>query len=178
MQQTRSEYDIAPALPEDIARLIAVDLAAGQLFAPTGLLTDDALHDHVPEAVMQQAIEAGDLLKISTSDGTAVGFALVSRRGGTLYLDQLSVHPDFGRRGLGADLVRCVLQLAKLRRIKQVTLSTFRDVPWNAPFYGKLGFRELPRKDMANWMLDLEKIQAESLDVSQRCFMVRKIGWL
>ena len=178
MQQTRSEYDIAPALPEDIDRLIAVDLAAGQLFAPTGLLSDDALLDHVPETVMLQAIEAEDLLKISTQDGTPVGFALVSRRGGTLYLDQISVHPDFGRRGLGADLVRYVLQIAKQRRLKQVTLSTFRDVPWNAPFYGKLGFREIPRKDMADWMLDLEKIQAESLDVSQRCFMVRKIGWL
>ena len=50
MQQIRSEYDIEPALPEDIDRLIEVDLAAGQLFAPTGLLSDDALHDHVPEA--------------------------------------------------------------------------------------------------------------------------------
>jgi hypothetical protein len=24
-----------------------------------------------------------------------------------------------------------------------VTLTTFRDVPWNGPFYAKLGFREL-----------------------------------
>lgn len=178
MQQTRTDYDIAPALAEDIARLIEVDLAAGQLFAPTGLLSEDALHDHVPKAVMQQAIEAGDLIKACDQTGLSVGFALVSRRGGTLYLDQLSVHPEHGRRGLGADLVRQVLQLAKQRRLKQVTLSTFRDVPWNAPFYGKLGFREIPRKDMADWMLQLEKIQAESLVVSQRCFMVRKIGWL
>ncbi|HAE27868.1 MULTISPECIES: GNAT family N-acetyltransferase [Hyphomonas] len=178
MQQIRSEYDIEPALPEDIDRLIEVDLAAGQLFAPTGLLSDDALNDHVPEAVMLQAIEAGDLLKICAPDGTPVGFALVSPRGGTLYLDQISVHPDCGGKGLGTGLMRHVLQLAKQRRLKQVTLSTFRDVPWNGPFYGKLGFREIPRKDMADWMLELERIQAESLDVSQRCFMVRKIGWL
>ena len=178
MQQTRFDYDIAPALREDIGRLIEVDLAAGQLFAPTGLLTNDALQDHVPEAVMLQAIEAGDLLKISTQGGAPAGFALISQRGGTLYLDQISVHPDHGRRGLGGDLVRHVFQIAKQRRLKQVTLSTFRDVPWNAPFYGKLGFREIARKDMADWMLELEKIQAESLDVSQRCFMVRKIGWL
>lgn len=178
MQQIRSEYDIEPALPEDIDRLIEVDLAAGQLFAPTGLLSDDALHDHVPEAVMLQAIEAGDLLKTSAPNGTPVGFALVSLRGGTLYLDQISVHPGCGGKGLGTGLMRHVLQLAKQRRLKQVTLSTFRDVPWNGPFYGKLGFREIPRKDMADWMLELERIQAESLDVSQRCFMVRKIGWL
>ncbi|MEZ6001994.1 GNAT family N-acetyltransferase [Hyphomonas sp.] len=178
MQRTQSAYDIAPALLDDIARLIEVDLAAGQLFAPTGLLSDEALQDHVPETVMVQAVEAGDLLKICNGGDLPAGFALVSHRGGTLYLDQISVHPDHGRRGLGGELVRHVLQVAKQRRLKQVTLSTFRDVPWNAPFYGKLGFREIPRKDMADWMLDLEKIQAESLDVSRRCFMVRKIGWL
>ena len=77
-----------------------------------------------------------------------------------------------------ADLLRQVFLVAKQRRLKLVTLSTFREVPWNAPFYRKMGFREIPRKDMADWMLDLERIQAESLDVSQRCFMVRKIGWL
>jgi ribosomal protein S18 acetylase RimI-like enzyme len=178
MQQTRSAYAIVPAQPEDVDRLIAVDLAAGQLFAPTGLLSDDALHDHVPETVMQQAIEAKDLLKVSAQDSGAVGFALVSHRGGTLYLDQISVHPDHGRRGLGAELVRQVCVVAKQRRLKQVTLSTFREVPWNGPFYRKMGFREIPRKDMADWMLELERIQAESLDLSQRCFMVRKIGWL
>ena len=59
-----------------------------------------------------------------------------------------------------------------------MTLSTFRDVPWNGPFYRRLGFRELSRQEMADWMLDLESIQAATLDVSKRCFMMRKIGWL
>jgi GNAT superfamily N-acetyltransferase len=178
MQQTRPSHVISPARREDIDTLIQIDLAAGQLFAPTGLMSGDALHDHVPATVLEQAIEAGDLFHICGADETPVGFVLVSRRGGTLYLDQISVHPDHGRQGLGAALVRHVFQLAKQRKLKQVTLSTFRDVPWNAPFYRKLGFRELARKEMAAWMLDLEAIQAHSLDVSQRCFMVRKFGWL
>jgi hypothetical protein len=25
-----------------------------------------------------------------------------------------------------------------------VTLTTFRDIPWNAPYYARLGFSELP----------------------------------
>ena len=41
---------------------------------------------------MLQAIEAGDLVKVSTRDGLPVGFTLVSHRGNTLYLDQISVH--------------------------------------------------------------------------------------
>lgn len=178
MQQTRTAHVISPARREDIDALIRIDLAAGQLFAPTGLVSDDALHDHVPANVLEQAIDAGDLFRISSPGETPAGFALVSQRGGTLYLDQISVHPDHGRQGLGESLVRYVFQLAKQRKLKQVTLSTFRNVPWNGPFYRKLGFRELARKDMAPWMLDLEAIQAHSLDVSQRCFMVRKFGWL
>ena len=178
MGQLHDRYAISPALREDIDALISIDLAAGQLFAPTGLLPGDALQDHVPPAVFEQAIDAGDIYKAHDALGTPVGFLLVSHRGGTLYLDQISVHPDHGRQGLGTDMMQHLFQLARQRKLKQVTLSTFRDVPWNAPFYKKLGFREIPRKDMADWMLALEHIQAQSLDVSQRCFMVRKIGWL
>lgn len=177
MQLARTSHLISPAQAEDIDALIAIDLAAGQLFAPTGLISDDGLQDHVPRAVFEQAIEVGDVFRIDR-DGTPAGFALVSQRGGTLYLDQISVHPGHGRKGLGGALVQHVCQIARQRRLKQVTLSTFRDIPWNGPFYRALGFRELARKEMAGWMLELEKIQAHSLDVSQRCFMVRKIGWL
>jgi len=178
MQRTRSGYTISPAQREDIDVLIEIDLAAGQLFAPTGLITGEALLDHVPRTVFEQAIDAGDVYKVDAAMGTPVGFALVSHRGGMLYLDQISVHPDHGRRGLGSKLIQQVMQLGRQRKLKQVALSTFRDVPWNGPFYRKHGFRELVRDDLADWMLDLERIQAQSLDVTKRCFMVRKIGWL
>ena len=158
--------------------MIEIDQAAGQLFAPTGLMTDEALLDHVPPAVFEQAVDVGDVYKVHEALGSPVGFTLVSHRGGTLYLDQISVHPDHGRQGLGTLLVQHVFQLARQRKLRQITLSTFRDVPWNGPFYRKLGFRELARKELADWMLALEDIQAQSLDVSKRCFMVRKIGWL
>ena len=178
MERLHNRYAISPALREDIDALIGIDLAAGQLFAPTGLISGEALQDHVPPAVFEQAVDAGDVYKAHDPLGSPVGFTLVSHRGGTLYLDQISVHPDHGRRGVGACMVQHVFQLARQRKLKQVTLSTFRDVPWNGPFYRKLGFRELERRELADWMLDLESIQAQSLDIAQRCFMVRKIGWL
>ena len=59
-----------------------------------------------------------------------------------------------------------------------MTLSTFRDLPWNAPFYRTLGFRELPRKQMTDWMLEIETRQAAVMDVTKRCFMRRKARWL
>ncbi|MEH6743508.1 GNAT family N-acetyltransferase [Hyphomonas sp.] len=178
MQQATSPYGIEGADASEVGLLAEVDRAASALFVPTGLLSDEALKDHVPVDILASAAENGDLFTARLDSGTAIGFALVSLRGGTLYLDQISVHPDHGQRGIGADLLTRVIDEAKRRKLRRVTLSTFRDLPWNGPFYAKHGFREIKRGDMADWMLELERIQAEELDVSKRCFMVRKIGWL
>lgn len=178
MQQASTAYGIDGATASDLATLIEVDRAASTLFAPTGLLSEEALADHVPLDVLAHAAGTGDLFTARAGSGIPVGFALVSLRGGTLYLDQISVHPDHGRQGLGAALLGRVVDEARTRKLRRVTLSTFRDLPWNGPFYARHGFREIKRSDMADWMLNLERIQAEDLDISKRCFMVRKLGWL
>jgi GNAT superfamily N-acetyltransferase len=161
----------------DIEALVAIDLAAGQMFAPTGLLDADALNDHVPMSVLADAIRAG-LVIVMREDDQPAGFALVSRREGSLYLDQISVDPTHGRQGLGRALIAAVFKLARQQREKRVTLSTFRDVAWNGPFYRRLGFRELPRHRLTAWMKELESLQARSMDVTKRCFMEKRLGWI
>jgi hypothetical protein len=49
------------------------------------------------------------------------------------------------RRGLGGALVSTVCTWARAQGCPTVTLTTFRDVPWNGPFYQELGFSELNR---------------------------------
>lgn len=178
LPQTQLLYAITPASPDEVNILVNIDRATSRLFAPTGLLSEEALNDHVPASVLANAIETGNVFTARIADYGPVGFALVSLRGGILYLDQISVHPDQGRQGIGASLLIHVIDEARRRKLRRVTLSTFRDLPWNGPFYRKHGFRELKRPEMADWMLELEQIQAEDLDVSKRCFMMRKIGWL
>jgi len=178
MQHATTAYGIDGANASDVDVLIEVDRAASTLFAPTGLLSEEALNDHVPAEVLSHAADTGDLFTARAAEGEPVGFALVSPRGGTLYLDQISVHPDHGRKGLGAALLGRVVDEAKKRKLRRITLSTFRDLPWNGPFYARHGFREIKRSDMADWMLELERIQAQDLDITKRCFMVRKLGWL
>ena len=170
-------YRITRADPEDVAALIAVNLASDRLFAGTGLVPDDALEDHVPADVLRQAIDQRHVFVVRDDRERPVGFSLTSLRGGTLYLDQLSVHPDHGRKGLGAALVRRVLSDARDRRVSTVTLSTFREPAWNGPFYRRLGFREIPRKRLTTWMLELEEAQRATLDVEKRCFMRRRVRW-
>lgn len=178
MQRLPQGYSIARADQEEVERLIDIDLAAGQLFNDSGLISDDALSDHVPADIFETAIDNQNLLTARNEKGLAVGFALTSERAGTFYLDQISVHPDFGRKGLGSALIKRVVEEAKFRKLKTVTLSTFREIAWNGPFYKKHGFKEIARRQMEDWMIDLEKVQAASLDISQRCFMRRKVKWL
>lgn len=178
MQRLPQGYSLASAATEEIDALIKIDLAAGSLFEGTGLIDDSALGDHVPADIFEQAIENGNLFTARDRKGMAVGFALTSLRQNTFYLDQISVHPDHGRKGLGRALVRRVVDEARLRHLKSVTLSTFRDLAWNGPFYRRLGFKEVTRKKMEDWMLDLEKVQEATLDISERCFMRRKVTWL
>lgn len=172
MQLKNLPYDITRADRADIPRLVEVDIAANGLFRETGLVGADGLGQHVPAEVFEAAIDAREVFAMRHRwTARADGFTLTSVRADTLYLDQVSVHPDHGRQGLGAQLVRRVIEDARTRRLTSVTLSTFREPAWNAPFYRQLGFREIRRERLSDWMLDIETAQAETLDVSARCFM-------
>ena len=41
-----------------------------------------------------------------------------------------------------------------------VTLTTFADVPWNAPYYERRGFRSLSQKELTPGLRDKQKDEA------------------
>lgn len=168
-------YTITAANVDDIPALIAVDKGASALFEPTGLLEPEALSDHVPADVFEAEMPSGNVIVARNQHHWTVGFALVSLRGKGLYLDQVSVHPDHGQKGIGRALVEQVLNEAGRRKLPHVSLSTFRDLAWNGPFYASLGFKELPREKLDPYMLEIEDAQKPFMDVTKRCFMRRKV---
>ena len=93
---------------------------------------------------------------------------------GLAHLEQLSVRPERGRRGLGAALLESVCEWAAQRRLEAVTLTTFVHVPWNAPFYAKNGFRVMGDGQVGP---ELRKLQADEaahgLDPTLRVCMRR-----
>ena len=175
MSELPEGYSITAAELGDIPALISVDKAASALFEPTGLLTPDALQDHVPAEVLETEIPAGNVFAARNQHDWAVGFALIRPRGTGLYLDQVSVHPDHGKKGLGRALVIRTLAEAEHRKLPHVSLSTFRDLAWNGPFYASLGFREISRGQLEPYMLEIEDAQKPFMDVTKRCFMRRKV---
>jgi GNAT superfamily N-acetyltransferase len=70
------------------------------------------------------------------------GFAALERVDGDVHLGQLSVDPAHGRRGLGAALLAAALAQARDVGAARVTLTTYADVAWNAPWYARHGFAE------------------------------------
>jgi hypothetical protein len=85
---------------------------------------------------------------------------IASVRDGAAYIEELDVVPAHGRRGLGTRLIAQVCAWAEAHGFASVTLSTFRDVPWNGPFYWKRGFRDL---SPAEWTPDMLAIREREI---------------
>lgn len=98
---------------------------------------------------------------VATDEGTVVGFVLVHVVDGCAHVDEVAVAPTAGRRGLGTALMDAAQRWAARNELPGVTLTTFRDVPWNGPWYTKLGFRELPESE---WTPGLRALRQEEAD--------------
>ncbi len=139
-------YEIRAARPDDVDELPGVERAAVEMYRlvmhDVGI-TGDGLGRLTTEAEFREAQEAGRLWVAADADDRPVGFALVIELAGACHLEELDVDAAHGRRGLGTKLLNAVCHWAAEAGYPAVTLSTFRDVPWNAPYYARHGFRAL-----------------------------------
>jgi GNAT superfamily N-acetyltransferase len=80
---------------------------------------------------------------VAEVDGAVAGYVVVDVVDGAAHVEQVSVHPAHQGAGVGRALLDHVARWAAARSLPAVTLTTFRDVPWNAPLYRHLGFVDL-----------------------------------
>ena len=76
-----------------------------------------------------------------------VGYALGERigpDGAQHHLEQVSVVPRAGGRGVGAALVEAVVGWAAAEGGRSLTLTTYGHLRWNASWYERLGFTVVP----------------------------------
>ena len=136
------------ARAEELEYLREIEFASGALFAEIGW-HEVAASDSLPLDVLQDQQRAGMVWVVADASDRAVGFAAASEMGNTIYLEQISVHPAHGRRGIGRLMIKTLCDWARANDYQAVTLLTFRDVFWNAPFYSRLGFRPLEINNLA-----------------------------
>lgn len=122
---------IRVAGPGEFDRLRWVELESDKLMEEVGIgpFPEDGEGNRLAAAAA--AFATGD---------PAVGFVSIRLVDDGGHVDQLSVLPDHGRRGLGRALLDQAIGWARDEGLPVVTLTTFRDVPWNAPFYRRVGF--------------------------------------
>lgn len=156
----QGDYTIRLSRASDLPLLGEIEHAAAGLFADMELVAAGVLDDVTTLAEFEEAHSLANLWVAAAPSSEPVGFAFVEEIGGGAHLDELDVHPDHGRRGLGANLVRAVCAAARERGLASVTLTTFRDVPWNAPFYESLGFRALDPEELSPELSDRVRSEA------------------
>lgn len=140
-------YSIVPARAADLAALPAIELAAAALFKGYIRLSPDI--EFTPPEEFVRAHARGHLWVALTED-RPVGFALVETLdSGQPHLEEIDVLPEHGRGGVGTALVRAVCEWVKASGHAAITLTTFRNVPWNMPFYARMGFVEVPADQLS-----------------------------
>jgi GNAT superfamily N-acetyltransferase len=111
-------------------------------------------------AELREGLAAGLLWVVDDRTAGVVAFALARRLSDSLHLAELSVAPSHGRRGLGSALVRRVADAGRGLGFRRLTLSTFVDVPWNAAFYRRLGFRSIDDADLSHELRAIRRSEA------------------
>jgi GNAT superfamily N-acetyltransferase len=134
---------VRSATPEDLAFLPLIESRAGAPFRDLGM---DAVADDDPPTVEDLApYVAGARAWVAVSrEGVPVAHLLAEVVDGTAHIDQVSVDPAHARQGVGRALIAAVARWADAHGLPTITLTTFRDVPWNGPYYGRLGFAVVP----------------------------------
>jgi GNAT superfamily N-acetyltransferase len=160
-QAGRVTVTVRPLQPGDRDAATAADRASMQTFWDAGIpLPDD------PDEELE-----GDLLLVGLLDGQVAGVACVDLHDGARHLAQMSVHPSAQRRGVGSALLLDVVARAAAAGASAVTLTTFRDVPFNGPFYARHGFEPVD-ESLHPWLAEARMHErAEGIDVLPRTAM-------
>ncbi|WP_406725570.1 GNAT family N-acetyltransferase [Streptomyces sp. GD-15H] len=124
----------------ELSVLQDIERAAGQCFRDIGM----------PEIAEDEPLLLGELARyhhaglawVVANDADApVAYLIADRVDGNLHVEQVSVHPDSARRGVGRLLLDHLAAHARSAGAPALTLTTFTQVPWNAPYYARCGFQ-------------------------------------
>lgn len=165
-----------PAREADLPRLREIERAAGRSFAALGM--DLVAEDEPPSLGTLRGYADDGRAWVRTDDADRpVAYLLADVVDGCAHLEQVSVHPDAAGAGHGRALVEHLVTWARERGLPAVTLTTYVDVPWNGPYYRRLGFRPLDPAELTPGLREIRRHEtAHGLDRWRRCAMRRDLA--
>ena len=134
--------------------------------------------DDEPRGVEERApyVQGGRAFVAIGPDDRPVGYLLLELVDGTAYIAQVSVHPSHGRLGIGRALIERAATWGVEHGLPALTLTTFVTVPWNGPYYERLGFRYIATAQEPPGLREIRDRERESgLDAWPRACMIRHI---
>ncbi|MDX2921119.1 MULTISPECIES: GNAT family N-acetyltransferase [Streptomyces] len=171
---------IRSARRSDLPVLQDIERAAGEPFRALGMafVADD---DPPPLDLLESYRQAGRCWvatdPLSATGDRPLGYVLADPVDDALHIEQVSVDPAAARRGIGRDLIAHLAALAARRGMTALTLTTFTDVPWNAPYYARIGFRVLAEHELTDGLRAIRAEEAQhGLDRWPRVCMRRELS--
>ncbi|MFH8492002.1 GNAT family N-acetyltransferase [Streptomyces longisporoflavus] len=160
---------------DELPALQGIERAAGQCFREIGM---PEIADDEPLALGELArYHHAGLARVAADEtDTPVAYLIADRVDGNLHVEQVSVHPDSARRGIGRLLLNHLAARATNEKAPALTLTTFTEVPWNAPYYARLGFRLLDDSSLTPGLREIRRREAApGLDRWPRACMRREL---
>lgn len=167
-----SGYRIRLARPEDADEFHRVEEDAAGLLREEPSLAGTVIPPTASTADHARTIRKGRSLA-ALSGERVIGFAAISTVGRELHLAELSVERAHQRCGVGSLLIRAMMIDARNSGYRAVTLNTYRDIPWNAPFYARFGFVDVENFEGREHLAESrEGAAALGVPMDRRCAMI------
>lgn len=171
-----SEITIRAARRGDLRRVRAIERKAQRSFLDSPHPEAAGL-DPLPLDELRRQLEEGWLFVAAGEADSPVAFVACCVLDGEVFVEEVDVLPDHGGRRIGARLLDAVADAARSRGMRRIVLTTFADVPWNAPYYRRLGFCVLPPEEWGPELVErAEEEHDAGLDRAARVCLVRHVG--
>ncbi|WP_030613901.1 GNAT family N-acetyltransferase [Streptomyces sclerotialus] len=160
---------------DELPLLQDIERAAGRCFRDIGMpeIADD---QPLPLDELARYERAGLAWVATDETGTPVAYLIAEHVDGNLHVEQVSVHPDSARRGIGRSLLDHLGSHAVAGGVPALTLTTFTHVPWNAPYYTRCGFHPLDDSRIGPGLREIRRREAaHGLDRWPRVCMRRDL---
>lgn len=161
---------------DDLALVVEIERAAGEAFRSLGM---DLVADDDPGSVEELTpyVEGGRAFLSVDAGDRAVGYLLLDIVDAAAHVEQVSVHPDQAGQGIGRALIERAASWARAHGLHALTLTTYVEVPWNGPYYLRLGSRYLAQDEETPGLRAIrEHERALGLDAWPRACMSRSLG--
>lgn len=166
---------IRHARPADVQALPAVERDAGNSFLAIPDLAWIASDEVTSAQEHLLQIAAGTVWVADNEAAGVVGFLTAQVICNELHVKEMSVLRGFQQHGIGARLLAAVADHARVAGLAGITLTTFREVAWNAPFYARNGFKLVDSASIDPRLAELLSREADR-GMPLRCAMRHSLG--